>query len=147
MSVFLAWISQDKPYFCVVQSCPNLSICPEFAVNMMRIIKIWWENLGVPKTRSQKRCPKFTESSLILSRVVQSCPDVFSWVCLFVTLERYKLYVCTCMIFASSSWTNFGQNFGDLDKFGQRFWGLSSNFGQILVKHYIIEETRFLDLG
>ena len=47
---------------------------------------------------------------------------------------------------------HFGQNcrgqildnfFGDLDKFGQRFLGLSNDFGRDFEKHYIIVETRF----
>ena len=74
---------------------------------------------------------------------VQICPDVILWVWKFVTLESVDVCVCYVGNWTKSVWTNFGQNFGDLDKFGHRFWGLSSDFGRVFPKRYIIEETRF----
>lgn len=132
MNAFLAWISQDKPYFCVVQSCPNLSICPELAVNSMRIIKIYWEMLGVPKTRSQKRCPEFTESSLILSTIWTICPKLskrdFVGLSMTDLRARWRLRVlCGYLdkIDVDRIWTTFwrfGQIWTTIFEFVQRFW-------------------------
>lgn len=81
-------------------------------------------------------CPRFES-------FVQSCPDVFLWVCGVGTLEPVGVCVCQMSFWTKLPWTNFGQLFGDLDKFGQRFLGLSNDFGREFEKHYIIEETRF----
>ena len=132
MNAFLAWISQDKPYFCVVQSCPNLSICPELAVNMMRIIKIYWEMLGVPKTRSQKICPPVTLSSYILSTIWIICPELSRRV--FVGLGSRNLRARWCLrvsdvildkIVVDKFWTTFwrfGQIWTTILGFVQWFW-------------------------
>ena len=102
--------------------------------------------LGVPKHGHKKYvrwshylhrfCPRFES-------FVQSCPDVFSWVWGVGTLEPVDVCVCQMSFWTKLPWTNFGQLFGDLDKFGQRFLGLSNDFGREFEKHYIIEETRF----
>ena len=75
-----------------------------------------------------------------LSRVVQTCFRGFGGV---GTLEPVDVCVCQMSFWTKSVWTNFGQLFDVLDKFGQRFLGLSSNFGREFEKHYIIVETRF----
>lgn len=68
---------------------------------------------------------------------------MFSWVWGVGTLEPVDVCVCQMSFWTKLPWTNFGQLFGDLDKFGQPFWGLSNDFGCVFQKHYIIEETRF----
>lgn len=68
---------------------------------------------------------------------------MISWVWGVGTLEPVDVCVCQMSFWTKLPWTNFGQLFGVLDKFGQRFLGLSSDFGREFEKHYIIVETRF----